>query len=420
MKRLRFIDLFAGAGGLSEGFIRAGFEAISHVEMDKAACFTLRTRAAYHYLVENGQIDEYRKYLRGELSRTDLYALVPNEKLEAVINLSIGEENNSKIFTEIDKSLNGYKVDLIIGGPPCQAYSLVGRARDKNKMEGDPRNFLFLEYAKYLDRYKPKVFVFENVTGLFSAKGGYYLEEMKSRFLESGYKIKVHPVEANHFGVLQNRKRLIIIGWDQSTDLSNLDLSKVKIPYSAKVADLFKDLPDLQAGEGCFKSGRYSGEKSEYLNWAGIRNGIPELTLHVARPHSEQDKEIYRKVANQWNESGTRMLYNELEDRLKTHENRHSFHDRFKVVAPDKSFSHTVVAHIHKDGHYYIHPDVSQNRSISVREAARIQSFPDDFYFESVKQETGKGPAFKQIGNAVPPLLAFQIAIILKNHINCD
>jgi DNA (cytosine-5)-methyltransferase 1 len=251
-------------------------------------------------------------------------------------------------------------------------------------MEGDPRNFLFLEYAKYLDRYKPKVFVFENVTGLLSAKGGYYLEEMKSRFLESGYQIKVHPVEANNFGVLQNRKRLIIIGWDQSINLTNLDLSKVRIPHSAKVGELFADLPELQAGDGSYKAGRYSGKKSEYLNWAGIRNGIPELTLHITRPHSEQDKEIYKKVANQWNESGTRLLYNELEDRLKTHENRHSFHDRFKVVAPDKAFSHTVVAHIHKDGHYYIHPDVNQNRSISVREAARIQSFPDDFYFESV------------------------------------
>jgi DNA (cytosine-5)-methyltransferase 1 len=109
-----------------------------------------------------------------------------------------------------------------------------------------------------------------------------------------------------------------------------------------------------------------------------------------------------------------RLNYNELPAKLKTHKNRHSFFDRFKVVNANAEFSHTVVAHIAKDGHYYIHPDIRQNRSISIREAARLQSFPDDFYFEGVKEEKNRTAAFKQIGNAVPPLMAEQIAEKLR------
>jgi DNA (cytosine-5)-methyltransferase 1 len=130
----------------------------------------------------------------------------------------------------------------------------------------------------------------------------------------------------------------------------------------------------------------------------------------VARPHTDQDKEIYKITVEKWAGNRVRLDYNDLPEELKTHNNRESFLDRFKVVADDLPVSQTVVAHISKDGHYYIHPDLKQNRSISVREAARLQTFPDDYYFEGIKEGQIRTPAFRQIGNAVPPLMVETIA----------
>src|SRR5664280_26717 len=156
-----YIDLFAGAGGLSEGFIQAGYKPLAHVEFDQAACFTLKTRLAYHYLKAKKNLEPYIDYLKGNISRSDLYVLIPEELLSTVINKTIGAENTS-IFEDIDRLLDNKEVDLIIGGPPCQAYSLVGRARSNDGMRKDPRNHLYVQYAKYLEKYKPQLFVFEN------------------------------------------------------------------------------------------------------------------------------------------------------------------------------------------------------------------------------------------------------------------
>jgi len=416
-KKLTFIDLFAGAGGLSEGFIRAGYEPIAHVEMDEAACYTLRTRAAYHWLKKKGKEDIYIQYLKGEITRQELYDKVPKEILDSVINYPIGGDHNPKIHKRIDELLKNRQVDLIVGGPPCQAYSLVGRARSEDGMKGDQRNYLYVQYARYLEWYQPKLFVFENVLGLKSAGKGVYLENMEKLFRKKGYLIKLFKIEANNFGVLQNRKRIIIIGWQENLTIELPDLEKLKTDSKYSVGELFADLPALQAGGGMDKFMAYNEKKpSKYLEVTGIRNGIEILTQHIARPHTQQDKEIYR-IAIDMLDSGKRLNYNELPDKLKTHNNRHSFFDRFKVVKADASFSHTVVAHIAKDGHYYIHPDKKQNRSLSVREAARLQSFPDDFYFEGVKEGKNRTAAFKQIGNAVPPLMANLIAKNIKEII---
>lgn len=412
-KKLNFIDLFAGAGGLSEGFIRAGFEPIAHVEMDKAACYTLKTRAVYHYLKAHDKFDIYKTYLKGDIKRDALYASVPKEVLESVINFPIGTEHNPAIHKKIAEQLNGREVDLIIGGPPCQAYSLVGRARSEDGMKGDSRNYLYVQYARYLEKYKPKMFVFENVLGLKSAGKGVYLKNMEKLFDKKGYTMRLFTVKANNFGVLQNRKRIVIIGYKRELNLSLPDLESIRSKKEHLVKDLLSDLPVLQAGEGNEKYNNYKNASTDYLNETGIRNGIDILTQHIARPHTEQDKEIYR-IAVDLFAGGQRLNYNELPEKLKTHNNRHSFFDRFKVVNADAEFSHTVVAHIAKDGHYYIHPDINQNRSISVREAARLQSFPDDFYFEGVKEGKNRTAAFKQIGNAVPPLMAEHIAKKLK------
>lgn len=409
---MNFIDLFAGAGGLSEGFIRAGYEPIAHVEIDEAACFSLKTRSAYHYLKQNNQFDIYLQYLRGEINRQELYSKIPNDILSSVIHRAIGEENNAAIFGSIDSKLPADgEIDLIVGGPPCQAYSLVGRARSEHGMRKDPRNFLYVQYANYLERYNPKMFVFENVLGLKSAGKGVYLANMERLFNKKGYKIHIFTVKAENFGVLQQRRRLIIIGWKDDFVPNLPDLDNFRSGITGHISDLLDDLPSLQAGEGIDKFSLYTqNDFSNYLREAHIRNGVEVLTQHIARPHNEQDKEIYRVAIRKWEDTKERLNYNDLDERLKTHNNRKSFTDRFKVVASDLGVSQTVVAHIAKDGHYYIHPDIEQNRSISVREAARLQSFPDDFYFEGVKEGANRTAAFKQIGNAVPPLMGELIA----------
>ena len=163
--KLNYLDLFAGAGGLSEGFVRAGFTPIAHVEMEAAACYTLRTRAVYHWLKEKGQLAQYADYLKGDISRKEFYDSGPDEVTQSVINAEIGRKTLPDIFNQIDSLLGSQKIDLIIGGPPCQAYSVMGRARCPNKMKGDPRNELYIFYAEFLKRYQPKYFVFENVPG---------------------------------------------------------------------------------------------------------------------------------------------------------------------------------------------------------------------------------------------------------------
>ena len=413
-EKITYIDLFAGAGGLSEGFVRAGYEPVAHVEMDKAACYTLKTRVAYHYLKSENRFDEYTSYLKGEISRNELYNKVPEELLSSVVNLPIGDDHNNIIHNEIEKQLKGKPVDLIIGGPPCQAYSLAGRSRSSNGMRGDKRNYLYVQYAGYLEKYQPRLFVFENVYGLLSAGNGIYLENMKKLFLKKGYNMKIFKIEANNFGVLQNRKRIIIIGWKANLNFEIPDLELIRLISGDNVSSVLSDLPEVQAGELMNHFAKYKTETNNYLTSSSIRNGIDILTQHQARPHTDQDKEIYRIAVQKWNDKKERLNYNDLPERLKTHKNRKSFFDRFKIVASDQPFSQTVVAHIAKDGHYYIHPDIKQNRSLTVREAARLQSFPDDYFFEGIKDGKARTPAFKQIGNAVPPLMAYEIAKSLK------
>lgn len=418
-EKLTYIDLFAGAGGLSEGFINQGFTPLAHVEIDTAACKTLTTRSAYHYLKKKNNIETYHQYLKGEINREDFYKKIPEEIKNSIINQGVGEQNNSSIFKRIDSKLNQLElkeIDLIVGGPPCQAYSLVGRARSDNGMKRDSRNYLYVQYGKFLAKYQPKMFVFENVIGLLSAGKGIYLKNMERLFNKKGYKIEIFRVNAENFGVLQKRKRLIIIGWkdDFVPNLPAFDSHQNGL--SAFVHHIFSDLPVLQAGDGTDKFANYTAPINNYLKTTGIRNGIDVVTQHISRPHSEQDKEIYKIAVDKWENKMERLNYNDLPERLKTHDNRTSFTDRFKVVANNLSAAHTVVAHIAKDGHYYIHPDSAQNRSVSVREAARLQSFPDDYYFEGVKDFGNRTAAFRQIGNAVPPLMAQEIALKIKDQ----
>jgi len=417
MSDFRYISLFSGAGGLSEGFDKADFKPVCHVEADKGACYTLKTRIAYHHLKSINQFDKYVDYLKGKLSRCELYSFVPVKLLEKIINLPIGSKFNGQIHKKIHQKLNGKEVDLIIGGPPCQAYSLIGRARSSDGMKSDIRNYLYVHYAKYLEKYQPKLFVFENVIGLKSAKGGRYLSNMKNLFKKKGYETVLFTLEANNFGVLQKRKRIILIGTRKDIKIEIPNLESIGNHSKNKVNDIFSDLPELKAGEGVNKFLTYKKNANGYLQNSAIRNGIDVLTQHIARPHTLQDRKIYKIAVKKWNKNKTRLNYKDLPASLKTHNNEKSFLDRFKVVASNEPYAQTVVAHIAKDGHYYIHPDIKQNRSITVREAARLQSFPDDYYFEGIRENNNRTSAFTQIGNAVPPLMAFEIATLIKENL---
>lgn len=411
---MNYIDLFAGAGGLSEGFTRMGFTPIAHVEMNKDACDTLRTRAVFHWLKDNGKENIYYDYLKSENKNKNFFWKengIPQQVIDSVINKEISKETLPEIFELIDSILGSENVDVVIGGPPCQAYSVAGRARDKNRMQGDHRNFLYKYYVEFLKKYQPKIFVFENVPGILSASNGKHLNDIFDAVRAAGYELSLPTndkrfLNAKDFGVLQDRKRVIIVGWKKELGLSypDFELSEPKFKIQK---DLFADLPELKNGEGTMNAVKYKKTTTEYLKQSKIRTDIDFVTQHIARPNNENDLEIYRIAVQEW-EQGRRLNYAKLPQRLIKHSNTKTFTNRFQVVNGE-GVSHTVVAHIAMDGHYYIHPDIKQNRSISVREAARIQSFPDDYFFEG-----SRTAVFKQIGNAVPPLMAEKIARKIK------
>jgi len=405
-ERFNVLDLFSGAGGLTEGFSTDKFQFLTHVEMNPNAAHTLETRLGYHLLRGTSSEEIYYRYLRNEISREeyinrikDLNLFEDNLFIEQISDSSIGE-----LFSRIDetkKRIGIDKVDVVIGGPPCQAYSKIGRARDPHSMVNDPRNYLYLHYLSFLERYQPDIFVFENVPGIRSAKGGEIFRDLLKGAGLLGYSVDYELLNAADFGVLQKRKRLIIMGWKEEHDLQYPDFTKIR--KSASIRDLLCDLPALQPGEGTDLPQEYSSPPSRYLKETGLRTEKDVLRNHSARGHNERDREIYRRAIREL-KTGGRLQYDQLPEELRTHKNVTSFLDRFKVVNPDTN-SHSVVAHISKDGHYYIHPDIDQARSLTVREVARIQSFPDNYLFEGSRIQQ-----YKQIGNAVPPMMANGIA----------
>ncbi len=406
---MNYIDLFAGAGGLSEGFIRQGFIPMAHVESDNSACFTLRTRASYYYLESIGKLSLYYSYLKGKISREKFYSFIPDEVLNSVINAKIGQDN-SLIFKKIDCLSKGKTIDIIIGGPPCQAYSYLGRAALKHKME-DERNTLYIHYGRFLNKYKPKVFVFENVPGFLTAGNGKYFRNLQKYYKRIGYLMDARLLNAYNYDVVQNRERVIIIGWQKHLNIRYPDIKRSTATYTRN--DIFNDLPAIKQGENS-RYLSYSNSSNHYLKKSRIRNGKRFVTQHITRVHNEKDIRIY-KLAIQKVQEGIRLKNNEIPIGIRTQQNIEDFLDRFKVVDVKP---HALIAHIAKDGHHFIHPDIQQLRSISVREAARIQSFPDDYYFEGTIEGQFRTAAFRQIGNAVPPLLAEKIAFSIRNQLS--
>mgnify|MGYP001004000722 FL=1 len=401
---INIIDLFSGAGGLTEGFRSQQYKILGHVEKEKAACETLKLREVYYYLKKKNKLGLYNDFLNSKTSIEDLLKHVPQEKLNKILNFEISQENIHSIFSFFDDL--GENVDGIIGGPPCQAYSTIGRARNASKKSSDERIYLYKFYIHFLNKYQPKFFIFENVKGLLSfrdADDEFLLPRMKKEFEEAGYSLGYEVLNTKNYGVPQSRERLIIFGvMNEKKELIQEFFKNLK-KYEENEVDVktaFQGLPSLKAGE---VNNSYTNLSNDYVEQNFLQDSKTPLTQNIARPNNSNDLAIYKIVAEA-KKNGKNIKYSELDSKLKTHKHTDKFLDRFKALSWN-SPSHTVVAHISKDGHHYIHPDTKQNRSITVREAARLQGFPDNYYFLDSRTS-----AFTQIGNAVPPIFSKKMA----------
>ena len=408
--KLTFIDLFAGCGGLSEGFLQTSkYEALAHVEWEMPMVNTLRNRLVNTW--NHSEDEALKRVIHFDIQKTE--ELIKGRWGNDTSDL-YSSTNHDVIKKKGLRGLIGkQKVNLIIGGPPCQAYSIAGRAQDKNSMKDDYRNYLFESFVKIVSEFKPDVFVFENVPGLLSATPGGKLvtERIYEAFNEVGYEIrkpellKKSVYTASELGVPQKRNRVIIIGVKKSTKFSleefynELDRLKKKITPK-NVKDAIGHLPKFKPLK---KQKRVNGKN---ISHELVKEG--NVKFHEARFHNERDVEIFRNwIKNEMNKSSSQnkiSFYNDLMGKK-------SNHAKYRNLEWDKP-SPTVVAHLYKDGLMFIHPDVNQARSITVKEAALLQSFPDDFEFIG-----SQGYAFKMIGNAVPPEMAKNIAVAISQKL---
>lgn len=388
-KKYHTIELFAGCGGLLEGFLQqGGFDTLACVEWETYPCETLVKRLSTKWRHKNA---------KNEVVRFDI------QRTEELINGF--EDKEYGIHEGLAKLIGNQNVDVIVGGPPCQAYSLAGRIRDEHGMKEDYRNYLFESYINIVNFFKPKFFVFENVIGLLSAAPDGYpiVNRIKDTFLEAGYKVADNfrdtLFEVADYGVPQHRKRVIIIGvriedfGDEVTSQMISDFYKNVMPSLRKpqrtVADAIGDLPKIYPLEEPIK------EKGKKYSHAPI---LSEIVLnHIPRFHSKRDIEVFRFLADDI-KSG-RKEYTSIEKLKELYTKvtgKTSNIHKYYVLRNDEP-SNTIPAHLYKDGMRHIHPDPEQARSITVREAARLQTFPDDFEF------LGSNMAqYKMIGNAVP------------------
>lgn len=494
------IDLFAGPGGLAEGFSaevdsegQHAFQVLLSLEKDFYAHRTLEMRAFVRQFQSAKVPDEYYDYIAGAVTRASLFEKHLEQAAKAKDEAWLVEVGSSKdIDEEVDrrirKALGGKRDWLLIGGPPCQAYSLVGRSRirgeSEEKYQNDHRHFLYREYLAILARNKPAAFVMENVKGLLSTRmeGALLVDkilgDLRSPAKALGYgnngstyrlyslttnvngggevkDAKDFLVRAENYGVPQARHRVIIVG--VRSDLK-AEPTMLRARSSVSIEEAIGDLPVLRSG--------LSREEDSEDRWRGVVKGIVDaawlqdakistalrqaligqvkkIPLNLGRGGPFIDRVAEPAVHKGWygdtrlkgisnHETRGHMrsdlhryffatVFASLNNRspsladfpkklLPAHENvdeaisGSKFNDRFRVQVRGYP-STTVVAHISKDGHYFIHYDATQCRSLTVREAARLQTFPDNYFFEGPRTEQ-----YRQVGNAVPPLLARSIA----------
>lgn len=405
MRRYKFIDLFAGCGGLEDGFMQTGdYKCVSSVEWLKPQVDTLRYRLKSKYNI----LDADESVLHFDIQREDeLFNGWSNDE-------SFGSSLGLDHYVKKSKG-----VDLIIGGPPCQAYSIAGRVRDENGMRNDYRNYLFEHYLSVVKRYKPKVFVFENVPGILSAQPNEkkIIEIIEEEFRKSGYIIsnkiqKYGVIDASKYGVPQRRKRVILLG--VRNDIDSLDSIYDKIDnfynvilpkYQQKEVTVAEAIGDLPKINPIWDEEKRINKKA-YLYQEGIN-------WHVPRYHNLRDMGIFKMLAEDI-ETGEKKYTNAAaitkiyEQKVGSKSPIHRYH----VLRKDEP-STTIIAHLYKDGNRFIHYDSSQARSITPREAARLQSFDDDFKFIG-----SQGSVYQMIGNAVPPKLALAIGKAVKEFLD--
>ncbi len=496
------IDIFAGPGGLGEGFSSLKstdgtplFKIKLSIEKDEFAHQTLELRAFYRQFAESVVPATYYEYLRGDISREELFNKNPKEAANArneAWQAELGKTDPDTVKSRIESALNGATNWLLIGGPPCQAYSLAGRSRMlggyKGEYETDPRHFLYKEYLYILAEHQPPVFIMENVKGLLSAK----LQQKKTFELiqsdlqnptgaighRSGHSLsyklfsisKKRPenqettkpedyvVHSEDYGIPQARHRIIIFGI--RSDIYKSDPSILnKVKKQVSINDVISDLPKLRSGlskeedsaikwrdaiksivdaawletvnpslrQAIISATKRVGASlnrgdsflplivapKEYHDWY-VDGALSGVCNHETRGHIKLDLHRYFFAAVFARENNCSPTLNDFPNELlPKHENIQAvlgttiFNDRFRVQVSGYP-STTVVSHISKDGHYYIHYDPSQCRSLTVREAARLQTFPDNYFFEGNRTQQ-----YHQVGNAVPPMLAYKIAEIV-------
>jgi DNA (cytosine-5)-methyltransferase 1 len=401
---VNFIDIFAGCGGLSEGFKQnPNYNMLAAVEWEKPQIENLRNHLINNY----NMIDADERVLRFDIQRTQ----------ELIYGWENDEEYDSHVG--LDAIIGDSNVDLIIGGPPCQAYSVAGRIRDENGMRNDYRNFLFESYMQLVRHYQPNIFVFENVPGILSAKpdGETLVTDLiRNEIINSGYEIvddlKTYAqFDLSEYGVPQKRKRVIIIGVrhgfknniQQALHHFYLDILPQYRENLRTVQDVIGDLPPIVPTESDYI---LDGKKYSH----SFNNEIPN---HVPRYHNKRDINIFNilceDIESGRNQYITSHALKELYTRITgRNSNIHKYH-----VLRWNQPSNTIPAHLYKDGLRHIHPDSRQSRSITVREAARLQTFPNNYMFIS-----SMGDNYKMIGNAVPPLFSQKLASALIEFMN--
>lgn len=408
-KKYNTIDLFAGCGGLMDGFMQEGsYNTLACVEWESFPCQTLANRLATKWKHKNA----HDEVVRFDIQRTE-------ELINGFDDKEYGVHKGLKCL------IGDRHVDVIIGGPPCQAYSLAGRIRDPHGMRDDYRNYLFESYIRILEYFKPTFFVFENVVGMLSAApdGTPIVDKISKAFNDAGYCViddfKNAVYDVADFGIPQHRKRVIILGVnkqivsnDQEACLNIIDefYNKWMPLYKQKavlktVKDAIGNLPTLLPSKEVIKK---DGHKYSHIpiDGGGVLN-------HIPRFHSERDQKIFAMLGDDIASGRNEYVTIEsLKDLYTKMTGKKSNIHKYYVLRWNEP-SNTIPAHLYKDGMRHIHPDPLQARSITVREAARLQTFADDFVF--------LGPMmaqYKMIGNAVPSCFAKIIAKGLHQILN--
>jgi DNA (cytosine-5)-methyltransferase 1 len=499
----KVIDVFAGPGGLGEGFaaLRHGagkslFRLALSIEKDPTAHSTLMLRSFYRQFDPKKIPQAYWSYAKGEITKAELFDFYPQQAKAAADEaqcIELGKTPYHEVKSLISQRLNGSEKWVLVGGPPCQAYSLVGRARMRTTnpdFEDDVRHFLYKEYLRIIADHRPPVFVMENVKGILSAQhsGKKIIKSILSdlrkpdvavngRSSGLGYRLfslvdnkppeKCEPedflVKAEKYGIPQARHRMLILGIredihitpetlqeSEATTVAQAigDLPKIRSTVSKEpdTLELWREILDSITSEAWYRKGRsnglsqtvekidkalvsirkrelmagaetmsYTGSPKIYPGW--YRHGcVDVVTNHAGRGHMRSDLHRYLFVSAYAAANGKSIHLSDFPTALlPAHQNvqegvqNSHFSDRFRVQVGGRP-STTITSHISKDGHYFIHYDPSQCRSLTVREAARLQTFPDSYKFEG-----GRTSQYHQVGNAVPPLLSMQVAEIVHD-----